>query len=71
MVEQHGISKPRLDEILRTHSLAEPTGGNRTSNSLWNDDFDAFLDSRFETLSLCIDRIVNGKSSEVSLITTN
>jgi hypothetical protein len=44
LVEQHGVSRNRLDEILRSHSIEPQT--------LWNDDFEAFLKSRSENLSL-------------------
>jgi hypothetical protein len=35
LVEQHGISQKRLNEILRSHSIEPQT--------LWDDDFEAFM----------------------------
>jgi hypothetical protein len=57
LVEQQGIPKLRLDEILRSHSIEPQT--------LWNDDFEAFLKSRSEHLSLSIDRVMGNNLSEV------
>jgi hypothetical protein len=56
LVEQHGISRNRLDEILRSHSIEPQT--------LWNDDFEAFLESRSEHLSLSIDRVMGNNTAE-------
>ena len=56
LVEQHGISQKRLDEILRSHSIEPQT--------LWNDDFEAFLESRSEHLSLSIDRVMGNNTAE-------
>lgn len=57
LVEQQGIPKLRLDEIVRSH-LIEP-------QTLWNEDFEAFLKSRSEHLSLSIDRVMGNNLSEV------
>ena len=48
LVDEQGISKQRLNEILRSHSLEPQT--------LWNNDFDAFLECRVENLSLLIEK---------------
>ena len=56
LVEQQGISQKRLDEILRSHSIEPQT--------LWNDDFEAFLESRSEHLSLSIDRVMGNNIAE-------
>ena len=50
LVEQQGIPRQRLDEILRSHSLEPQT--------LWHDDFDAFLESRLKNLSLSIEMVM-------------
>ncbi len=47
LIEEQGIVKKRVDEILRSHSIEPQT--------LWNDDFDAFLDSRLKNLSRSIE----------------
>src|SRR5579883_327309 len=59
LVQQQGISKQRLDTILRSH-LIEP-------NTLWDDDFEAFFELRIEALSDLISQAI-GKAvqSEVS-----
>ena len=57
LVEQQGISKRRLDEILRSHSIEPQT--------LWNDDFEAFLDSRFGNLSLLIEKTMGTATSKL------
>ena len=57
LVEQHGISQKRLNEILRSHSIEPQT--------LWNDDFDAFLESRSANLVLSIDRVMGRNPAEV------
>jgi hypothetical protein len=45
-LEQQGISRRRLDEILRSH-LIEP-------ETLWDDDFEAFYAARSEALTRLI-----------------
>jgi hypothetical protein len=45
-LEKQGISRKRLDEILRSH-LIEP-------ETLWDDDFEAFYAARTEALTLLI-----------------
>ncbi|MBD3886866.1 DUF262 domain-containing protein [Phormidium tenue FACHB-886] len=45
---QQGISKQRLDDILRSH-LIEP-------EMLWNDDFDAFFNARAQALLELVER---------------
>ena len=60
LVEQHGISQKRLDEILRSHSIEPQT--------LWNDDFEAFLKFRFEHLSLSVDRVMGNNTAEAKPI---
>jgi hypothetical protein len=54
LVEQQGISKRRLDEILRSHSIEPQT--------LWDDDFDAFIGARSLALSVLIKEVM-GKAS--------
>jgi hypothetical protein len=56
LVEQQGIPKLRLDEILRSHSIEPQT--------LWNDDFEAFLKSRSEHISLSVDRVMGSNPAE-------
>jgi hypothetical protein len=48
LVKEQGIAKKRVDEILRSHSIGPQT--------LWNDDFEAFLASRQENISLLIEK---------------
>jgi len=55
LVEQHGISQKRLNEILRSHSIEPQT--------LWNDDFEAFLESRQGNLSLLIKKKMGNSTS--------
>ena len=61
LVEQHGISQKRLDEILRSHSLEPKT--------LWNDDFEAFLDSRLTNLSRSIETAMKPSTKWVCVLT--
>jgi hypothetical protein len=55
LVEEQGIAKKRVDEILRSHSIEPQT--------LWNDDFEAFLESRQGNLSLLIKKKMGNSTS--------
>jgi hypothetical protein len=60
LVDEQGISKQRLNEILRSHHIEPKT--------LWSDDFEAFLDSRMEDLSLLIEEMMGLKLSRRNLV---
>ena len=60
LVDEQGISKQRLNEILRSHYVEPKT--------LWSDDFDAFLDSRMGDLSLLIEEMMGIKLSRKNLV---
>jgi hypothetical protein len=60
LVDEQGISRRRLDEILRSHYIEPKT--------LWNDDFEAFLDARMEDLSLLIEEMMGIKVSRENLV---
>jgi hypothetical protein len=60
LVDEQGISRRRLDEILRSHYIEPKT--------LWNDDFEAFLDARMEDLSLLIEEMMGIKISRGNLV---
>jgi hypothetical protein len=60
LVDEQGISKQRLNEILRSHFIEPKT--------LWSDDFDAFLDSRMGDLSLLIEEMMGIKLSRKNLV---
>jgi hypothetical protein len=49
-LQQQGISKKRLDEILRSH-LIEP-------ETLWNDDFEGFFAARTQALLDLIGKVM-------------
>ncbi len=50
LVEEQGISRRRLDEILRSHQIEPKT--------LWHDDFEAFLEARLGDLSRLIEEMM-------------
>ncbi len=60
LVDEQGISKQRLNEILRSHHIEPKT--------LWHDDFEAFLDSRMGDLSLLIEEMMGIKLSRGNLV---
>jgi hypothetical protein len=60
LVDEQGISRRRLEEILRSHYIEPKT--------LWNDNFEAFLDSRMEDLSLLIEEMMGIKLSRINLV---
>ncbi len=60
LVDEQGISRRRLDEILRSHYIEPKT--------LWSDDFDAFLDMRMEDLSRLIEEMMGIKLSRGNLV---
>ncbi len=57
-LEAQGISRQRIDEILRSH-LIEP-------ETLWNDDFDGFFEARTQALLAMMGKAM-GKSSTVEV----
>jgi len=60
LVDEQGISKQRLNEILRSHYIEPKT--------LWSDDFEAFLDARMGDLSLLIEEMMGIKLSRGNLV---
>jgi hypothetical protein len=60
LVDEQGISRRRLDEILRSHYIEPKT--------LWSDDFEAFLDARMEDLSILIEEMMGIKVSRKNLV---
>lgn len=60
LVEQQGIPRRRLDEILRSHYIEPKT--------LWNDDFDAFAESRMGDLSLLIEEMMGIEFSRGNMV---
>lgn len=60
LVDEQGISRRRLDEILRSHYIEPKT--------LWRDDFEAFLDARMGDLSLLIEEMMGIKLSKENLV---
>jgi hypothetical protein len=56
LVEEQGISRKRLEEILRSHSIEPQT--------LWSDDFEGFLDSRLKNLSRSIETAMEPSTSK-------
>ncbi len=60
LVDEQGISKQRLNEILRSHFIEPKT--------LWNDNFEAFLDARMGDLSLLIEEMMGIKLSRGNLV---
>ena len=62
LVEQQGISRRRLNEILRSHSIEPQT--------LWDDDFEAFLELRAENLSRLIAEMMGVATHELGGISS-
>jgi hypothetical protein len=58
-LEQQGISRQRLNEILRSH-LIEP-------DTLWSDDFDAFLETRAQALLALVEEAM-GNAPTTALV---